>query len=82
MTKYRPFTHEELKRLISDNYDAEQIVEMLGVTPVQLVTRFEDVIEERFDKLLVILDDDLFFEEYEDENGFEEEQELSWVLEQ
>lgn len=44
-------TLEELKEKISQNWDEITILDVLGIDAEQLVERFEDVIEEKFDKL-------------------------------
>lgn len=55
-------TLEELKERIANRLDEATIIETLQITAEELVERFEDKIDDRFDRLCA----DLFSEEDED----------------
>lgn len=45
------YTLEELKEYIADHVDEVQILELLNIEAVDLVERFEDVIEDKYEYL-------------------------------
>lgn len=45
------YTLEELKEYIADNIDEVQILELLNIEAVDLVERFEDLIENKYEYL-------------------------------
>ena len=57
------YTLVELKEKIAEFLDGDEILELLKITPEDLVTAFSDKIEDRFDALVV----ELFGEEEEEE---------------
>jgi hypothetical protein len=46
-----PLTLEELKEKLAEQIDEITLLDMLGITSYDLVERFEDVIEDKFEKL-------------------------------
>ena len=46
-----PLTLEELKEKLAEQIDEITLLDMLGITSHDLVERFEDVIEDKFEKL-------------------------------
>ena len=46
-----PLTLEELKEKLAEQIDEITLLDMLGFTSYDLVERFEDVIEDKFEKL-------------------------------
>ena len=46
-----PLTLEELKEKLAEQIDEITLLDMLGITSYDLVERFEDIIEDKFDKL-------------------------------
>jgi len=53
-----PLTLEELKEKLAERVDEVTLLELLGITSYDLVERFEDVIEDKFEKLEKEIDDD------------------------
>jgi len=52
-----PLTLEELKEKLAEQLDEVTLLEILGITSYDLVERFEEVIEDKFDKLEKEIDD-------------------------
>ena len=52
-----PLTLEELKEKLAEQLDEVTLLEILGITSYDLVERFEDLIEDKFDKLEKEIDD-------------------------
>ena len=50
-------TLEELKQLLKERVDPDLLLEELNISTEELVDRFEDKIEIRFTKLLVLVDE-------------------------
>lgn len=50
-------TLEELKELLKERVDPDLLLEELNISTEELVDRFEDKIEIRFTKLLVLVDE-------------------------
>jgi hypothetical protein len=46
-----PLTLEELKEKLAEQIDEITLLDILGITSYDLVERFEDLIEDKFDKL-------------------------------
>ena len=46
-----PLTLEELKEKLAEQIDEITLLDMLGITSYDLVERFEDIIEDKFEKL-------------------------------
>ncbi len=45
-------TLKELKELLSQQYDPESLVDLLGVSSEQIVEAFSDVIEDNYNKII------------------------------
>jgi hypothetical protein len=52
-----PLTLEELKEKLAEQIDEITLLDILGITSYDLVQRFEDVIEDKFEKLEKEVDD-------------------------
>jgi hypothetical protein len=50
-------TLEELCELIKERVDPDLLVDELGLSTEELVDRFEDKIEQRFSKLIKLIED-------------------------
>lgn len=50
-------TLEELKELLKERVDPDLLLEELSISTEELVDRFEDKIESRFMRLLVLVDE-------------------------
>ena len=48
---YNMYTLEELKEKLAEQFDEALLVDMLGINSNDLVERFSDVIEDRFEQL-------------------------------
>ena len=46
-----PLTLEELKEKLAEQMDEITLLDILGITSYDLVERFEDIHEDKFDKL-------------------------------
>jgi hypothetical protein len=46
-----PLTLEELKEKLAEQMDEITLLDILGITSYDLVERFEDIIEDKFEKL-------------------------------
>ena len=53
-----PLTLEELKEKLAERLDEVSILELLGINSYDLVERFEDLIEDNYDKLMKEIEDD------------------------
>ena len=51
-------TLEELKQKLAERLDEVTLLDLLGITSYDLVERFEDLIEDKYDKLLKEIEDD------------------------
>ena len=51
-------TIEELKQKLAERLDEVTLLDLLGITSYDLVERFEDLIEDKYDKLLKEIEDD------------------------
>jgi hypothetical protein len=49
-------THEELKALVSERIDEVTLLDILGLTSEDIVEAFDDLIEDKRDKLLEQMD--------------------------
>jgi hypothetical protein len=52
-----PLTLEELKEKLAEQIDEITLLDILGITSYDLVERFEDLIEDKFEKLEKEVDD-------------------------
>ena len=53
-----PLTLEELKEKLAEQLDEITLLDILGITSYDLVERFEDIIEDKFDFFEQLLGDD------------------------
>ena len=51
-------TIEELKEKLAERLDEVTLLDLLGITSYDLVERFADLIEDKYDKLLKEIEDD------------------------
>ena len=51
-------TLEELKQKLAERLDEITLLDILGITSYELVERFEDLIEAKYEKLLKEIQDD------------------------
>jgi hypothetical protein len=51
-------TFDEVQDYLYDNFDEIMIMELLEINSYDLVSRFEDKLEENFDKILREIDED------------------------
>lgn len=51
-------TFDEVQEYLHDNFDEITILELLEITAYDLVSRFEDKIEENFDRITREIDED------------------------
>ena len=51
-------TIEELKEKLAERLDEVTLLDLLGITSYDLVERFADLIEDKYDKLLREIEDD------------------------
>jgi len=53
-----PLTLEELKEKLAERLDEITLLELLGINSYDIVERFEDLIENNYDKLMKEIEDD------------------------
>ena len=51
-------TLEELKEKLAERVDEVTLLDLLAITSYDLVERFEDIIEDKYDKLMKEIQDD------------------------
>lgn len=51
------YTLEELCALLKERVDPDLLIDELGLTTEDIVDRFEDIIESRFNKLILLIED-------------------------
>ena len=51
------YTLEELKELLKERVDPDLLVDEMGLSSEEIVDRFGDIVEKKFSKLLLLVED-------------------------
>ena len=49
------YTLEELKQILKDNYDPDELIEMFRTTSDSLVEAYSDVVEEEYERFINVV---------------------------
>ena len=51
------YTLEELKELLKERVDPDLLVDEMGLSSEEIIDRFDDIVEKRFNRLLKLVED-------------------------